>query len=290
MIESRPADSSLHDITEDDPQEIREGELVYEYLHSGGFLKLYVKGARGGRMYWFIQAQEGNMLPDWKLHVSVAEADFAKAWDCIANLFMKSNLKTGMKVHTQGSGWPPHMRGREFTVYLYQHHPKFESLGQMDPSFEPTSEEILAFVADVERELKQLGVTSNGCADGDYPLGHYVSLRNEAFVREQPAWNLPESWQGVDIGARRGNLRISASMVYPPNCAGWNAAMHRCPVKGVSAAKSWWSWWKRSSSPPSSSSSSRNNARALAIVGVGMMLVAVSVAVVVRFVVVKDGR
>jgi hypothetical protein len=59
----------------------------------------------------------------------------------------------------------------------------------------------------VERVLLNYGVESNGCAEGDYPLGKYVSLRNEAFVRDH-----------------------SGNSIYPPNKEGWNPLRHPLPI------------------------------------------------------------
>jgi hypothetical protein len=61
--------------------------------------------------------------------------------------------------------------------------------------------------------LASAGVQSNGCADGDFSLGLYTSLRNEAFVEAQEHWALPSSWQGLDLGATPGTRQF----VYPPN-------------------------------------------------------------------------
>lgn len=53
--------------TEQPPSQ--DGHHVYELLHSGGFLKLYLRPH--GRTYWYAQALSGNRVPDWKLHISV---------------------------------------------------------------------------------------------------------------------------------------------------------------------------------------------------------------------------
>jgi hypothetical protein len=43
-------------------------------------------------------------------------------------------------------------------------------------------------------------IRANGVADGDLPLGHYVSLRNESYVKDEER-----------------NV-----FIYPPDSYGWN--------------------------------------------------------------------
>lgn len=52
------------------------------------------------------------------------------------------------------------------------------------------------------------GIRSNGLADGDFKLGQYTSLRNEAFVKSQD----------------------NETYIYPPNNAGWNPLNHCIPI------------------------------------------------------------
>ena len=59
----------------------------------------------------------------------------------------------------------------------------------------------------IEQILKGYGVESNGLAEGDYPLGRYVSFRNEAFVRT-----------------------ANGESIYPPNNVGWNPRHQRIPI------------------------------------------------------------
>jgi len=52
-------------------------------------------------------------------------------------------------------------------------------------------------------------------SSGDIPFGTtYVSLRNEAFVRVEPAWR------------EKMNLSPGDTDIYPPNEAGYNGASH----------------------------------------------------------------
>ena len=59
----------------------------------------------------------------------------------------------------------------------------------------------------IEQILKSYGVQSNGLANGDYPLGKYVSFRNEAFVKN-----------------------ANGDSIYPPNNVGWNPRKHHIPI------------------------------------------------------------
>ena len=52
--------------------------------------------------------------------------------------------------------------------------------------------------------MKKENIKIQGCAIGDLPLGHYLSLRNEAFVLHS---------------TKEGNL-----LEYPYNSDSWNAA------------------------------------------------------------------
>jgi len=87
---------------------------------------------------------------------------------------------------------------------------------------EHSSEFWLDFVEIAERRLRAAGIRSNkdennlAVAAGDFPLGEYASLRNEAFI---PIWSL----QPHD-----GSTQLNPQ--YPPNEYGWNAAQHRIPL------------------------------------------------------------
>jgi hypothetical protein len=210
------------------------GHVAYEILETGGFLKLYRKPT--GRMYWHLQACCGNRAPDWKIHFSIHPEDSGKAWDAIASLFLELRCHAGMKIQTQGDSWPAYQRGREITVYI----PLFSTLfaPHMDaevhvgPEMERPPSFWFDFVARAEAALARAGVRSRGLADGDLSLGGtYASLRNEAFVRQRPEWQLPPGWTGVDLG--RGHDK--ETWIYPPNTAGHNAAGHRDPLRTRSA-------------------------------------------------------
>lgn len=192
----------------------------YEILHTGGFLRLCTQR---GRIYWLAQNERDHRLPDWKLHFSVELQHVPKAWDLISELFMLRACDFGMKA-VAGEAletWPAKQRGRELTVYIFQHHVAYAGGGPMmglcpgqehdfwlGPEFERESLFWADFVQAAENKLAAAGVRSRGVADGDFPLGEYASLRNEAFV-----------------------LDSSREFVYPPNCVGWNAAGHCCPLQ-----------------------------------------------------------
>ena len=74
------------------------GNLSYEILHTGGFIKLYTLK---GRLYWSTQATFSMKKPDWKFHFAIARQDVPRAWDIIAKLFTESKCEFGMKVRWQ---------------------------------------------------------------------------------------------------------------------------------------------------------------------------------------------
>lgn len=201
----------------------------YELLHTGGFLRLCTER---GRVYWLAQNEHDHRPPDWKIHFSVQPQHVPLAWDVLTRLFMDRGCDFGMKAVAAEalSDWPARQRGRELTVYIFQHdaaaYPEggpmmqFCSAGTehrfwLGTEFERDSDFWMRFVRDAELALETAGAASHGgAANGDLSLGgRYASLRNEAFI--------PLCRQGsrdMDYG-------------YPPNEAGWNAAGHLCPVK-----------------------------------------------------------
>lgn len=204
--------------------------MEYEILHTGGFLRL---ATERGRVYWLAQNAEEHRTPDWKIHFSVHPRHVPLAWNLLSRLFMDSACDFGMKAVSGDHlpEWPQHQRGREMTVYVFQHDPAYEGGGPMmgccrngsehrfwlGPEFERDASFWSGFVQSAEHLLSSAGVESNGgTADGDLSLGgRYASVRNEAFV------SLPEP------NAGRCN---TMNYIYPPNDAGWNAAGHPCPL------------------------------------------------------------
>jgi hypothetical protein len=69
-----------------------------------------------------------HRAPDWKIHFSVTKGDVAKAFDLLAELFHVKKCKFGLKATVPNIyppyewEWPPHMRGREITLYIYQYY------------------------------------------------------------------------------------------------------------------------------------------------------------------------
>jgi hypothetical protein len=114
------------------------------------------------------------------------------------------------------------MRGREFTVYIFQYDPIYATETDAELLLRPSDAQTprcgrylaarsisspdcrrfwVDFVRRVERSFADHGIHSRGCAAGDLPLGVYASLRNEAFVPYDPRLNVPPGWQGFDAGA-----------------------------------------------------------------------------------------
>lgn len=205
--------------------------MEYEILHTGGFLRLCTER---GRVYWIAQNTEEHRTPDWKIHFSVHPSDVPQAWDIISRLFIGHGCDFGMKVVSGDflPQWPHKQRGREVTIYIFQHHAAYAGGGPMighcrdgtehrywlGPEFERDSAFWEGFVRDAEYLLQLAGIRCNGgTATGDLPLGGpYASIRNEAFV-----------WLPDEHAERPGTM----SYIYPPNDAGWNAAGHPCPIR-----------------------------------------------------------
>lgn len=204
--------------------------MEYEILHTGGFVRLCTER---GRVYWLAQNEHEHRLPDWKLHFSVLPRDVPRAWDVLSRLFVAEACDFGMKAVAAEAlaTWPAKQRGRELTVYIFQHcaayadggpmmeccDPRSEHRFWLGPEFERSGAFWRAFVLKAESMLEEAGVESHGgAATGDLPLGRYASLRNEAFV--------PGFEDALD------GLRGPPAFVYPPNEAGWNAAQHAPPM------------------------------------------------------------
>ncbi|KAJ4458527.1 hypothetical protein PAPYR_5724 [Paratrimastix pyriformis] len=225
---------------------------TYEIRHANGFVKVYtVKGIA----YWSFQTQYGNRFPDWKLHFSIDSQDRWAAWNILIALFIERKCEFSMKI--QYGEWPPHMRGREITVYIFSYHPLAERVLIYDPASR-TERPVLSaaddrpgtfwrdFVSVAESRLARAKIRPAPLAQGDLPLGRYCSLRNEAFVRVGPEWRPPSSgWAGYDQGAAELH---KCQWVYPENNAGWNAARH--PVPFLWGARSRWGYTVEACLPP----------------------------------------
>jgi hypothetical protein len=204
--------------------------MEYEILHTGGFVRLCTER---GRVYWLAQNSCEHTSPDWKIHFSILPRDVPRAWDIITEIFMSNGCDFGMKAVASDAllSWPESQRGRELTVYIFQHCHAYADGGPMmdlcspgtehrfwlGPEFQRGSDFWCDFVRQAEHALRMAGIDSHGgAADGDLPLGKYASLRNEAFV------------------AARVEMHGSAALpifIYPPNMSGWNAARHTVPLR-----------------------------------------------------------
>lgn len=203
----------------------------YEILHTGGFLRLCTER---GRIYWMAQNEHDHRTPDWKIHFSIRPSHIPRAWDVLTGLFVAHACDFGMKAVAEEAwaAWPEKQRGRELTVYIFQHDSvAYPNGGPMmglcsegeehrfwlGPEFERDAAFWRRLVADAEAALAIAGVVSHGgTARGDLPLGGpYASLRNEAFIPSREE---------------------KGCFMYPPNYAGWNAAGHQCPLKLTRAA------------------------------------------------------
>lgn len=235
----------------------------YHILHTGGFMRC---ATDEGRSYWCCQNELQHLSADWKLHFSVSLDQLDLAWDEVVSIFLRMECPIGMKVsYMKPEEWSPSQRGRELTVYIYSHDPRYTSKmfaflpsHPLGPHLEWPAEKWLTFIAEAEQALESAGVRSRGIADGDFPLGKYASIRNEAFV--------PDG---------------KKDMVYPPNEAGWNGAGHMCPLP-LSATRRITLELKRRFSSLSSSFSSFPSSRrtllfasAIAVIVVAYVLVRV---------------
>ena len=88
---------------------------------------------------------------------------------------------------------------------------------QLGEQFETDSERLCKFITDTENALEAHQVRTAGCADGDYALGKYVSVRNEAFTLQQ----IEQPSDGRSVQTH----------LMPPNESGWNAAGHVLPTQ-----------------------------------------------------------
>nr|CAG4708717.1 unnamed protein product [Naegleria fowleri] len=109
----------------------------------------------------------------------------------------------------------------------YHHSHFMEFTSHPFKQFELTreDEESLSFlrkwVFEVEEILERENIQSNGCADGDLPLGlKYASFRNESFI---PVVIQDNNRSDSDSHVTSSN-GVNELFRYPPNYAGWNAA------------------------------------------------------------------
>jgi hypothetical protein len=189
------------------------------FLHTGGFARINTDRAK---IYYYKQNETNHTTPDWKIHFSVNLEDIPKAWNIIAGVYIEHLLEFGMKA-TVSENWPENQRGREITVYIFQHDKSYENTTEQEdaylylgPEKEVEDSTWISFITKTEFFLKKASVRSSGCAYGDRPLPkcHYASIRNEAFIKEMD-----------DDGIKE--------YIYPPNYCGYNAAGHKNPFENV---------------------------------------------------------
>jgi hypothetical protein len=100
--------------------------------------------------------------------------------------------------------------GREITIYIpiYIDNYNLCDIGSelgFNKDIEQNEEFWFEMFDCIEKSLAENNIKSNGCANGDLPLGEYVSIRNEAFIPS------------------------SSEEIYPPDSEGFNAANHSFP-------------------------------------------------------------
>jgi hypothetical protein len=198
----------------------------YEVLHNNGFLRINTLRCR---MYHIYQSRYRYQLPDWKIHFSIVHEDLPKAWNILSTLFMEKKCQSAIKVVVPDWDkftWPNDMLGREITVYIYQHKKYYDDVEEYAPTSDMQQSRSLwlSFIETAEARLAEHKIQPLPHPEGDYPLGTYSSLRNEAFILLKPEW--------VDIvGKPQRALFNNGEYCYPPNVAGWNAAGHKNPLK-----------------------------------------------------------
>jgi hypothetical protein len=200
--------------------------IYYELLYNNNFLRIHTNP---GRFYHHLQAHFCYQLPDWKLHFAIQPEDLSRAWNILAELFMEKNCLSTMKMIVPSYGtltWPAFMHGREITIYIYQHKRYYENLNWAHLPTRETQQSRefwLSFLTEAERRLAQHNIRERPHPEGDKPLGRYASLRNEAYIIFNNAWDtiIPKD-RRVDF-----NNNIYC---YPPNETGYNAAGHKNPL------------------------------------------------------------
>lgn len=209
---------------------------------SNNFVRIFTLA---GRRYWLAQATCEHLTADWKIHFSIRPRDIPFAFNLLSELYFNMKMPFGLKARypdhwkDYGNEWPPHMKGREITVYIYLYEdtktarrtifyerenflrPKHfvekrltenrEIYRQFDlsPSDEIPIERYLEFADRAETLLDEFGIEPNGCADGDFPLGKFSSLRNEKFI-------------AIENPNKSSSEKIV--FIYPPNECGFNGS------------------------------------------------------------------
>ena len=219
---------------------IKNKKIKIELLVTNGFVKLYtIKG----RLYNCKQNNYSHTLPDWKFHFNINLEDIPKAWGIITEIYLKhiiNNTKEedinediiiSMKAFNTNLVTENNIpKGREITIYIYTY---TEKLNEEPEEFEVEDEKgnkkntnfifikkdeknfnfYYNLLVDIEKELNNTNIRQrikNGMADGDLWLGKYVSLRNEAYCKNE-----------------------DNNYVYPPDEKGWNSTKQKMPFNWV---------------------------------------------------------
>jgi hypothetical protein len=184
--------------------------IEYEAMCNNGYIKLYTIP---GKIYWLVQNTFDHLTPDWKFHVSVKDKDLERAWNLVAEIFLTKNCRSSMKVKYKKENKIT-VRGREITIYISIWDDKYDKsdIGEefkFNRDIQQNEDFWYDLFDSIEKSLKDNNITSNGLAKGDYALGNYVSIRNEAYIIDQ----------------------YSDKEIYPPDWAGWNAAKQQLPFE-----------------------------------------------------------
>ena len=215
-------------------------KIKIELLVTNGFVKLYtIKG----RLYNCKQNNYNHTLPDWKFHFNINIEDIPKAWEIITKLYfkhiinntkeedIKEDIVIAMKAfNTNLVSENSIPKGREITIYIYTYNEKLnEEPEEFEVEDEKGNKKNVKFIftkkdeknfnfyynllIDIEKGLKNANIRQrieNGVAAGDLWLGKYVSLRNEAY------WKNEED-----------------DYIYPPDEKGWNSIKQKKPFNWI---------------------------------------------------------
>ena len=209
---------------------------------SNQFVRLFTLTAR---RYWLAQATSEHLTADWKIHFSIRPRDIPVAFNLLSELYFDMKMPIGLKARYPDhwkdyeNQWPEKMRGREITVYIllyektnstkrtmsYSGDDQWTRKGLIDVQLSRSNDiyadhdltekdqisidRYLDYAVRAEKLLEENHIQSNGCADGDFPIGKYTSLRNEKFVA---------------IENNSNSLSDTPKLIYPPNECGYNGA------------------------------------------------------------------
>ncbi len=191
--------------------------IAYEAVANNSFIKL--RTFRGTE-YLVARLQKGDHAPDWKLHFAIQDEDIPRAWNLLASLFLELQIESVMKVKMHSKEeWPEHMNGREITIYI-----PMEERGETNIN----DRLWIKFIKTAALQLAKINIKAKKIAEGDFALGAYCSIRNEAFIPVKTGACIPKDWQGYDFDLHQRHPD-TIQYIYPPNAYGCNAAKHPTP-------------------------------------------------------------